>query len=151
MHQFEPNLEILRAFKRVQEGLRHHFESKFKDLGLTGPQAILIGILAHKGPLRIGDLSEQMHLTNSTVSSIVDRLEHQGYVSRIRSESDKRVVQVDLTKSFRDQAKHRFCGVEGEMATILSKASEAERQKIYDGLSLLADLIDAGQKTSKEE
>lgn len=39
-----------------------------------------------------------MGLSNSTVSSLVDRLEGQGLVERIRSDKDRRVVLVQLSK-----------------------------------------------------
>ncbi len=146
MKEQEPKRDILRAFKKVQEGMRHHFEAKFKDLGLTGPQAMLLGILAHKGPLKVSDISAQMHLSNSTVSSIIDRLELQGYIERLRNQEDKRVVQVDLTEDFRAQAKDRFCGVDAEISGLLAKATDEQKQKIYEGFTLLSDLIETNKR-----
>lgn len=146
----EPKYDIMSAFKRVQEGLRHHFVAKFKDFGFTGPQAILISIIAHSGAMKVSDISDKMHLSNSTVSSMIDRLEAQGFVSRVRSKEDKRVVTVDLTEDFRGQAKHRFCSIESEMSSLLAKATEEEKTKILEGLMLFADLINP-PKENKEE
>lgn len=146
MQDFEPKLDVLRAFKRVQESMRRQFEAKFKDLGLTGPQALLLSILGHRGKMRVSDISEKMHLSNSTVSSILDRLEAQGYVERVRSSEDKRAVYIDLTPSFKDKAKDRFCSADSELSQLLGQVTEAQRRQILESLNLLADLIDQQTK-----
>ena len=149
MGDYEPRLEILRAFKKVQDVMRRHFEAKFKDFGMTGPQAFLVSVLSHQGPMKVSDISERMHLSNSTVSSIIDRLEAQGHVVRVRSNEDKRVVVVALTEAFKSQAKHKFCNIDEEMGSILSQASAEQQAKILEGLTLLASLMDEQREATR--
>jgi len=70
------------------------FKAELGAMGLTPPQAMLIGLLTEQGQMKIGDICEQLKLSGSTVSGIVDRLEKQGFVERIRSETDRRVVNI---------------------------------------------------------
>ena len=44
------------------------------------------------------ELSEAIHRDKSTVTALVNKLKEQGYVERIQSESDSRVVYVRLTE-----------------------------------------------------
>ncbi len=63
--------------------------------GFTMPQLIVLDKLKN-GPKTIGEISQLVDLSNSTVSGIVDRLEAKGFVIRSRDERDRRVVRVSL-------------------------------------------------------
>lgn len=50
--------------------------------------------LGKHGSMKLSDISEKLSISNSTISGIVDRLEKQKYVERIRSKEDRRVIYV---------------------------------------------------------
>lgn len=66
--------------------------------GLTGPQLSVAKILEDIGDLSLSELSERINAQNSTVTGIVDRMEREGLVERKRSQDDRRVVHIRLTK-----------------------------------------------------
>ncbi len=66
--------------------------------GLTGPQLSVVKILEDIGDLSLSELSERINAQNSTVTGIVDRMEREGLVERKRSQDDRRVVHIRLTK-----------------------------------------------------
>jgi DNA-binding MarR family transcriptional regulator len=74
----------------TKEIARHH--------GLTGPQVTAVKMLEGLGNLSLSALSERMSAKNSTVTGIVDRMERDGLVQRVRSEADRRVVLIRLTE-----------------------------------------------------
>ena len=78
--------------------MKLYMHDYFKQYELTPPQGMLVFILNKHQQLKISDISKKMGLSNSTVSSLVDRLEGQGLVERIRSDKDRRVVWVQLSK-----------------------------------------------------
>ena len=78
--------------------MKLYMHDYFKKYELTPPQGMLVFILNKHQQLKISDISKKMGLSNSTVSSLVDRLESQGLVERIRSDQDRRVVLVQLSK-----------------------------------------------------
>ena len=65
--------------------------------GLTGPQLTVVKMLEALGELPLSRLSEKIRAQNSTVTGIVDRMEREGLVTRVRSASDRRVVHIKLT------------------------------------------------------
>lgn len=60
---------------------------------------VLHQISVHGGPIRMGDLAENLLVANSSCNRIVGRLVDGGFVERSHGESDGRVVLVDLTRA----------------------------------------------------
>ena len=58
----------------------------------------LLGLLLDQGPLPTGELAAAAGVSPATVSQLVDGLEEDGYVARARSDADRRVVVVELTR-----------------------------------------------------
>ena len=142
MADMNRGIEVAKLLKQIMVLVKHNNNQTCGKMNLTGPQGMLIGILAHLGAMKISDLSEKMGLSNSTVSGIVDRLEKQGVVERIRSKEDRRVVQVNVTSEFKADAKSRYEIIERRLDAIMSEATEEEMNKVFEGLEILKKLID---------
>jgi DNA-binding MarR family transcriptional regulator len=65
---------------------------------LTGPQLTVVKMLETVGDLSLSDLSDRIRAQNSTVTGIIDRMEREGLVLRVRSTEDRRVVKIKLTE-----------------------------------------------------
>src|SRR5690606_5483502 len=65
---------------------------------ITPPQCIALQWLFEHGDMTIGDLSNKMYLAFSTTTDLVDRMEKNELVVRIREEQDRRVVRIKLLK-----------------------------------------------------
>ena len=65
-------------------------------LGLGASDAQFMHLLQLNGPLTPGRLAELSGLTTGTVTGVLDRLEHAGFVSRERDPDDRRKVIVKL-------------------------------------------------------
>jgi DNA-binding MarR family transcriptional regulator len=89
--------EVPRLFFEVGKILKQYMRKNFEDLGITAPQGIVIGTLFKFGEMKITELSKKVNLSNSTISGIIDRLEKQGLVTRVRSQEDRRAVYVKIT------------------------------------------------------
>lgn len=66
--------------------------------GLTGPQLAVLKMLEPVGKLSLSELSWKIRARNSTVTGIIDRMEREGMVERRRSDQDRRVVHIVLTR-----------------------------------------------------
>ncbi|MHB1651948.1 MAG: MarR family winged helix-turn-helix transcriptional regulator [Desulfitobacteriaceae bacterium] len=86
----------------IVKALHHQFKKQFHEFTggqeLTVSQIFLLRSLVNRGPSSISDLAENLNLANSTVSGIVDRLERDGFVMRVRDKADRRIVYVQLTE-----------------------------------------------------
>lgn len=74
-------------------------KSKFNDLTMREMHAIhAISMYDHK---LTSEVAKELHLTPGTLTSMADRLVRKGYVIRLRSEDDRRVIRLGLTKKGR--------------------------------------------------
>ncbi|NBI05999.1 MarR family winged helix-turn-helix transcriptional regulator [Senegalia massiliensis] len=139
-------ISIVKLLKNVMDTMKRNIEDEFKEMNLTGPQGMLIGILSKYEEMKISDISQKMGLSNSTVSGIVDRMEKQGYIERIRSKEDRRVVHVKITPSFKEKSKNHFSKVENKIDDIIKNGTKEEIEKIYEGLETLKKVLDRNEK-----
>ncbi len=142
MEEEKRSISIVKVLKQLGDYIKQNVENEFKEMKLTGTQGMLIGTLAHDGEMKISDLSDKIGLSNSTVSGIIDRLEKPGYVERIRSKEDRRVVHVRVTPEFRKKAKEHFDKIDTKIDTIMNKATPEEVNKVFEGLNILKKLMD---------
>lgn len=63
---------------------------------ITPPQFIALQWLDELGDMTIGDLSNRMYLAFSTTTDLIDRMEKNELVQRVRDTADRRVVRIHL-------------------------------------------------------
>lgn len=66
------------------------------DSGLTMPQIMALHALRWMGPMSIGGLVEQIRLSASATSHLVDRLVEKGMVCRTEDPADRRQKRVEI-------------------------------------------------------
>jgi len=72
-----------------------------KPLGLTYTQYIVFLVLWEQDGITVGELGTKLHLDNGTITPLLKKMQDKGYVTRVRSKSDERVVIVSLTEAGR--------------------------------------------------
>lgn len=68
-----------------------------KDFGLTSPQLLLMREIKSSENVTIRQLSSNTNMSQATATSILDRLEKRGLITRQRDQQDKRKVHALLT------------------------------------------------------
>lgn len=68
------------------------------ELGLTYPQYLTMLVLWQYNSLSVNDIGNKLMLESNTLTPLLKRLEKQGLISRNRSTSDERVVEISLTE-----------------------------------------------------
>ncbi|TDL82101.1 MarR family winged helix-turn-helix transcriptional regulator [Peribacillus frigoritolerans] len=63
---------------------------------ITPPQFVALQWLSEHGDMTVGELSNKMYLACSTTTDLVDRMEKNKLVVRIKDANDRRVVRVHL-------------------------------------------------------
>jgi len=69
-----------------------------EPLSLTHPQYLVMLALWERAPRSVKELSEALQLEPATLSPLLKRLETTGYVTRKRSTTDERTLEVTLTE-----------------------------------------------------
>ncbi len=95
----EKHEEVLVAIRQIIRAIDLHSKKLSKSAGLTGPQLILMRAIRELGEVTIRELSKHTNMSQATATTILDRLERNGYVQRVRSVTDKRKVHAHLTES----------------------------------------------------
>jgi len=63
---------------------------------ITPPQFVALQWLFEEGDMTIGELSNKMYLAFSTTTDLVDRMENNHLVVRVKDPKDRRVVRIHL-------------------------------------------------------
>lgn len=66
------------------------------DYTITPPQFVALQWLFEDGDMTIGDLSTKMYLACSTTTDLIDRMEKNNLVARVKDSNDRRVVRIHL-------------------------------------------------------
>jgi DNA-binding MarR family transcriptional regulator len=110
--------------------------------GLTGPQVAAMAALVKDGPATITELAERLHLSHSTTSGIVDRLQARDLVSRTRDDRDRRVSRVAVTPPVEEYVRQLWTSPYGRLVAALQDATPTQRAAVADGLATLRELLD---------
>ena len=131
------------ALRRVIRATDLHSKHLAKTTGLTAPQILLLQTIRDKGEVTIGELANEMSLSQATVTSILDRLEKRGLVYRERSKEDKRKVHAYLTDQATDILKEAPIPLQDHFARQFSDLQDWEQTMIISSLQRVAQMMDA--------
>lgn len=135
--------EVLIALRRVIRATDLHSKYLAKTTGLTAPQILLLQTLRDKGQITIGELAQELSLSQATVTTILDRLEKRNLVYRQRSETDKRKVHAHLTEDALDILKSAPIPLQEQFTRQFGDLQEWEQTMIISALKRVAQMMDA--------
>lgn len=90
--------EVLISIRRIIRAADIHSKKLLRASGLTAPQLLILQVINDLEKVSIGKVAKEVGLTQATVTSIADRLEKRGLITREKSTEDKRKVFVSLTQ-----------------------------------------------------
>ena len=105
--------------------------------GITYNDMHIIEAIGMDQPRKMSEIAKIMSVTTGTLTKAVNSLEKKGYVQRRRSEQDKRVVYMMLTKRGERAYRHHERFHQDMIAFILKHVSEEESQVLQQALERL--------------
>lgn len=105
-------------------------DKALEQIGLSYFKFKVMCALEEEGKVPMSRIAEKYMLTKAGLTSIIDRLEEKELVRRVRSESDRRVIYVELTEKGRErlmESRKIFLNV---LSSFLSKLSEDEIREL---------------------
>jgi MarR family transcriptional regulator, organic hydroperoxide resistance regulator len=102
------NNEILVSFTEVNKAIFRLVKVDADRLGITVVQLKTLYRLSVHPNISLSELAEQMRLTNSTVSGVIDRLVHSGLVERMIPPENRRTVSIHLTNNGKELLENYF-------------------------------------------
>ena len=85
------------SFRAVSRRLRIQTQKALAPWEVTPAQARALGVLARHGAVRLGTLSEHLHIAPRSATEVVDALEERELVERRPDPADRRATLVTLT------------------------------------------------------
>jgi len=111
--------------------------------GLTAPQLLVLRELQIQENASPSGVAKAVHLSQATVTSILDRLEKAGLIRRTRSETDKRVIRLQLTEAGTEKADKAPDLLQAGFLKRFSALQEWERNQLVASIQRLAAMMDA--------
>lgn len=136
-------VDIIDHIRRIFQILNEQSKKVERETGLTGPQLWTIKAVGESSPVRVLELARRVYLHPATVVGILDRLEARGYLSRKRSEEDRRVVWVELTEKGRGLLTSAPEVAQGLLASGLETLEEGNLKDINSRLVQLVEIFGA--------
>jgi len=103
---------------KVLRAIRHFALPPILKEGLGDSDFRILEVLLHKGPMPVNAIGPKVDLNPGSVSVAVDRLYRKGLVSRVESDSDRRVRTVSLT----EQGRRVFVPIFRQHAALIKRA-----------------------------
>ena len=117
-HQVEEWFEQLTEHMQIfREILRQEFTRIRAHFRITEAQACVLHEIQRRNSCKVTELAECMEVKPSAVTSFISRLEKSGWVKRVHSQQDRRVVLISLT----EQGKKWMEELDGMMKAIIKK------------------------------
>jgi DNA-binding MarR family transcriptional regulator len=126
--------ETIDDLRRIFQAVSDFSRQAEKVTGLTGPQLWAVKAIADSKSIRVSDLAKRMYLHPTTVVGILDRLEMQGLVERIRSKTDRRVVDVTLTADGEKLVTNSPDVAQDMLVKGLEKIADGKLLRIHEGM-----------------
>ncbi len=135
----DPLEEEISRFLEAWLGARQLIQAanfnRFQQAGLSATQFMTLNLLpVDQQGLTLSELAKRMNLSLPTLVKTVDSLQSRGMLTRTRSDQDRRVVYIALTregKAFQNVASSEF---RNNMATIFRAMKPAQRAGLIKGL-----------------
>lgn len=101
-----PGMAMVTSIIRAQQLVLHRADSVLRDLGLTLAryEVLMVLVFSTRGTLPLSLIGDRLQVHPTSVTSLLDRLEHQGYVRRRAHPTDRRAKLAEVTPEGREVA-----------------------------------------------
>jgi DNA-binding MarR family transcriptional regulator len=146
-----PTIDIeassLAAIRRITRATEVYSRSLLRDHRLTGPQLSVLQVVARLGKAPIGTLARETFIGAPTVTGIIDRLEGQGMVTRLRTRADRRQVLISLTAAGKRVLSANPSPLHPGFRSQLSQMPKQEQRQICEALECVASMMEQAPPT----
>jgi MarR family 2-MHQ and catechol resistance regulon transcriptional repressor len=123
-------LEIWEKLSKAHDKVRKVQSKQMFGEKLTSPQFGVLEILLKTGPVPLKRISEEMMVTGANITCVVDNLEKEGFVRRIHSKEDRRVILAELTATGKTKIDSVMPQYIENMSTLTSILSDHEQKEL---------------------
>jgi MarR family transcriptional regulator, 2-MHQ and catechol-resistance regulon repressor len=123
-------LDLWEKLSKAYDKVRKVQSKQMFEQKLTTPQFGVLEILHKMGPVPLKKISEEMMVTGANITCVVDNLEKEGFVKRVPSKEDRRVIHAELTPQGKAKIESIMPAYSDSMATVISPLSDHEQKEL---------------------
>tara|TARA_Y100001956_G_scaffold82344_2_gene102865 strand:+ start:602 stop:1078 length:477 start_codon:yes stop_codon:yes gene_type:complete len=139
----EKHEEVLISIRQIIRAIDLHSKRLSKESGLTGPQLILMRSIKELGEVTIRELSNHTNMSQATATTILDRLERNDLVKRVRSNQDKRKVHAHLTEKGLDVLSQAPMPLQQNFINKFQRLEEWEQSLLLSSVQRISSMMNA--------
>jgi DNA-binding MarR family transcriptional regulator len=133
--------ETINRFLTVYRYLRR-YSRQLHEEGISGRKMAALRYLVDAGPCTVGQLRRYLYISDSSTSQLIASLEQMGYVKRVRSEADNRVVIVSLMPAGREISSNTPLGGVPLLRERLKALPSERLARIHAAMTDMMDLLE---------
>lgn len=126
--------EIEKELRYISSLIKQKGREILSNYKITPPQFIALQWLFEDGDMTIGELSTKMFLAFSTTTDLIDRMEKNELVMRVKDEKDRRVVRIHLLEEGKRIIDEVIKKRQHYLADILSNFTNKETASLKENL-----------------
>ncbi|MGG3739311.1 MarR family winged helix-turn-helix transcriptional regulator [Aeribacillus pallidus] len=136
-HNHEVVADIEKDLRYIAGIIKQKGREILSHYKITPPQFVALQWLFEEGDMTIGELSNKMYLAFSTTTDLIDRMEKNALVKRVKDENDRRVVRIHLLDEGARIIDEVIKKRQAYLADILKHFSEDQVTSLKENLSKL--------------
>jgi DNA-binding MarR family transcriptional regulator len=134
-------LDFLRRLWSLDNALDSASKRMIRSLGISGPQRMVLRLVSGAGEMGPTQIADAMLHHPATISALLKRLEHAGYIERRGSEADRRRTVVVVTDRGRELGLKTEGTIERRIAEFLRDQDPADIETCMRIVSALAEAL----------
>ena len=95
-YELDPVLDFMRLLWSIEHGLQRMSKRMENEIGITGPQRLVLRVVGQFPGLSAGELADIVRLHPSTITGVLQRLVARGLLERQRDPADTRRARLRL-------------------------------------------------------
>jgi MarR family 2-MHQ and catechol resistance regulon transcriptional repressor len=128
-------VSILNSFiklTRAADSVRGRISSVINTSEITESQFYVLDSLYHSGPLTQKDIGEKVFRSGGNITLVIDNLEKQGYVKRVRGKEDRRYFTIHLTRAGKNLMDKIFPGFVKAVKEEMNVLGDMEHKRLQE-------------------
>jgi DNA-binding MarR family transcriptional regulator len=134
---------VIMELRKIIRAIDRNSKSLIRRVGLTMPQLVILQYICSQTEVSVGVIAKNNHLSDATVTGILERLERRGFIVKRKSDSDRRRVLIKSTEMGKDVIQKAPPAMQEGFVANFSELPGWNQAMIFSALQQLAEIMNA--------
>lgn len=123
--------EIESILREINKKLNTELKKEMVRMDFSLSHFYILSSLFKNGVMKAGDIAREIDVTNATLTFLLDKLEGEGLIKRVKDTEDRRVTLVEITGKGREVYSSLIALRRERMRELLENIPEEDIKNIY--------------------